>query len=266
MLIRLLQEDIPTGDIPTGDIPEFSIVTPCYNAEKYLGKCLDSVRSQTYPYVQHTVIDGGSSDGSVDILTARSDLYYWHSRKDGGIADAFNIGLAHSQGNVVIFLGADDYLKDPQVLAECADFFCQSSRPWFVYGDIVYEYEDSARVIEENYSWRRFKRYNCIPHQAMFLDRCFFERYGGFDTSYKIAMDYEHISRFIKEYQPSYWGRTVSVMRRIGVSNNPIATHKEMDRVKKKYKLSSPLARHVFFYGIYFYFLVKRYILQQRWC
>lgn len=168
MLTRFLQKDVSSGEVP-----EFFVITACYNAETYLEQCLDSVRSQTYPHVQHTVIDGGSSDGSVDILTARSGLYYWHSEKDEGIADAFNIGLSHSQGNVVIFLGADDYLKDPYVLAECADFLRQFPRPWFIYGDIVYEYEDSARVVEENYSWQRFKRYMCIPHQAMFLDRVF---------------------------------------------------------------------------------------------
>lgn len=249
----------------SGKVPEFSLITPCYNAEKYLEKCLDSVQNQTYPHVQHTVIDGGSSDGSVEILTARSDLHYWHSQKDEGIADAFNIGLSHSQGNVVIFLGADDYLKDPHVLADCADFLRQLPRPWFLYADIVYKYEGSARLIEENYSWQRFRKYNCIPHQAMFLDRYFFERYGEFDNAYKIAMDYEHIARFIKDYQPVYWKRTVSVMRRIGVSNNPITAHREMERVKKKYNLSSPLARYLFYYGMCSYFLFKRYILQQRW-
>ncbi|MCI5131155.1 MAG: glycosyltransferase [Candidatus Electrothrix sp. EH2] len=257
--------DISEKENSVGELPEFSVITACYNGEKYLEKCLDSVSNQTYPHVRHTVIDGGSSDSSVDILRTRSDLHYWQSREDRGIADAFNIGLSHSQGNVIIFLGADDYFHDSDVLAECAAFLRQYSRPWFVYGDIVYEYEDCSRLIKKNYSLRRFKMYNCLPHQAMFLDRYFFEHYGIFDTSYKIAMDYEHLSRFIRNRQPDYWNRTISVMRRIGVSSKPIAAHKEMERVQKKYNLSPWLERYLFFYGIYFYFLFKRYILQRRW-
>ncbi len=257
--------DISEKENSVGELPEFSVITACYNGKEYLEKCLNSVSNQTYPYVRHTVIDGGSSDDSVEILRTHSGLHYWHSKKDNGIADAFNIGLAHSQGNVILFLGADDYLKDPHVLADCADFLHQLARPWFVYGDIVYEYEHFIQLIEQNYSWQRFKQYSCIPHQAMFLDRYFFERYGKFDTAYKITMDYEHIARFIREHQPTYWKRTVSVMRRIGVSNNPITTHREMEKVKKKYNLSSQLARYLFFYGMYSYFLFKNYILKQRW-
>ena len=252
-------------DINVSNQPEFAIITACLNVEQYIVQCLDSVQCQKYPAVTHTIIDGGSSDRTIDLIKQRDNLHYWHSKRDKGIADAFNQGMENAKGNVILFLGADDYFVDQNVLLECAAFLQDIPRPWFVYGDVLYKYEKTQRRVQQNFSWRRFKLYSCIPHQAMFVDRWFFEQYGNFDLSYRISMDYEHTARFIRDYPPIYWQRLVSVMRRSGVSSNPLPAHREMERVKRSYDLSGAVHSHMFLVALRVMCFFRNVLLNRHW-
>ncbi len=222
------------------DSPLISVITAVYNGARHLERAIESVALQDFDGVEHVVIDGGSTDGSVDIARKHEDrLGYYVSEPDEGIADAFNKGIVASRGKVILFLGADDCLHDDTVMSKVAEEMSRMKAPYFFYGDVNYVYEKSAKRIHRNYNFRKYCRYSCLPHQAMFLDRSFFDKYGMFDTDYRIAMDYEHTARFIRDIQPLHIDILVADMRRTGISTNQIQAHDEMDRARIQHGLAS---------------------------
>ncbi len=224
----------------TKSSPLFSIITAVFNGASHLEDALDSVARQSFRDREHIVVDGGSTDGSVEIIRRRADsLSHWVSEADRGIADAFNKGVRAASGRILLFLGADDMLHDDRVLESVAAGLPSLKQPYFFYGDANYIYQDRIRRIRQNYSLEKFRRYGCIPHQAMFLDREFFDRYGLFDVEYRRAMDYEHTARFIRDREPEYLDRLVADMRRYGVSSSPLPAHAEMDRARLKHGLAT---------------------------
>ena len=210
-----------TASIPADNAPFFSILTAVRNAEAALPATLESVRRQTYPRCEHVVVDGASSDGTPDLLRrAGSARLRWISEPDRGIAHAFNKGVEMAAGNVLLFLGAGDRLRG-------------LPRPWVAYGDCRFEYPGgSVRLVRRNFSPARFRRYCCLPHQATWVDRDLFRRYGLFDESFGIAMDYEHFARFVDRHPPAYLSRLISSMTRGGVSTEAVRAHREMNRVR----------------------------------
>jgi glycosyltransferase involved in cell wall biosynthesis len=213
--------------------PAISVIIATKNSAACLPAALASLRSQENAAIECLVIDGGSTDGTVEIIKAHLDLIdYWVSEEDDGIASAFNKGVRAATGLLVYFLGADDVLYDPRVFADVQDALPGLRRPYFFYGDLYYSYKKKQKLIRQNYTSHKFRKYNCLPHQAMFLERCFFEQYGLFDPQFKYAMDYEHITRFIETHQPEYFDRVIALMRRYGKSSDVLPVHEEMDRVR----------------------------------
>jgi glycosyltransferase involved in cell wall biosynthesis len=220
--------------------PLISIITAVRNGADHFEQTVISIESQDFRDFEFIVIDGGSTDGTLDIIERHSRSISYHvSEKDRGISDAFNKGVTAARGRVVLFLGCDDYLHDPGALGRVAEAMKDLKEPFFFYGDVNYVYADKTKRIRRNYSFRKFCQYDCLPHQAMFLDRCFFETYGLFDLNHHRAMDYEHTARFIKRFRPEYIDVLVADMRRFGVSSDPIKAHDEMDAVRLKYGLAS---------------------------
>jgi glycosyltransferase involved in cell wall biosynthesis len=220
--------------------PLISIITPVRNGAASLEKSILSIVGQTYRDYEYLLIDGGSTDGTLDTIRKyEKTITYWISEPDKGISDAFNKGVLASRGTVLLFLGSDDTLHHINVLEQVAERMKFLTRPYFFYGDVDYVYESGYRRIHHSYSYKKFCKYSCIPHQAMFLDRSFFQLYGLFDTGFSLAMDYEHTARFIRKRDPDYVDIVVSFMRRGGVSSHQIPTHDEMDRVRAKYELDT---------------------------
>ena len=214
--------------------PFFSIVTATRNAAATLPRTLDSVLGQTYPRVEHIVVDGASTDGTPDMLRNRSDTRLrWISEPDRNIAHAFNKGVEMAAGNVLLFLGADDRMVDNRVLEEVSDRLLALPRPWVAYGDCRFEYPGGvSRLVRRNFSAARFRRFCCLPHQATLVDRELFRKFGLFDESFGIAMDYDHLARFIDRHPPVYLPRLISAMSRGGVSTDAARAHREMNRVR----------------------------------
>ena len=221
-------------------MPLISIITAVRNGKEHIEQVIQSVAGQDFHDFEHLIIDGGSTDGTVEIIQKHLNGIAYHvSEADKGISDAFNKGVLAARGSVILFLGSDDYLHDNSVLSRVASEMKNLKKPYFFYGNLNYVYENTLKTIRRNYNYRKFRRYDCLPHQAMFLDRFFFDRYGLFDLNYKYAMDYEHTARFIRDYQPEYIDVMISGMRRHGVSSRPIEAHDEMDRVRIEYGLAS---------------------------
>lgn len=177
--------------------PDVSIVTATYNANASIRKCLRSVADQADVTCEHIVVDGGSTDGTVEVLREHaSSLAYWCSEPDAGIADAMNKGVEHAVGEWVAFIHADDSLTSPDVLARAL-----SKIPVDVdiaVFPVLFGEGEGRRLLRPRPVGflTHFKMGMC--HQGMLVRRELFQRLGGFDTSFKVCMDYEHIARALQ--------------------------------------------------------------------
>jgi glycosyltransferase involved in cell wall biosynthesis len=177
----------------------FSIITIVRNNRSFIGDAIRSVISQSYPHVEYVVIDGASTDGTVDVIRSHEEgIDKWVSERDNGIADAFNKGLALATGDYILFLNSDDALAGPDVLQAIAGKIVESDYPALFYGDYDIldresgEFKYHGRV---NFSPRGLIHGQILPHPCLFTHRAYFDKYGNFDNDFRIAMDYEWLLR-----------------------------------------------------------------------
>ena len=162
-----------------------SIIVPTFNVARTLEQCLRSVAAQSYRALELIVMDGGSTDGTLDILRRHEHaLAHWRSEPDRGIYDAMNKGAAAASGDWLYFLGGDDELYDPEVLRDVFGRGAPDSD--MIYGDVWW----SGRRYAGRFDIYTLSRRN-ICHQAIFLRRAVFERLGGFSLDYPLLADYE---------------------------------------------------------------------------
>lgn len=185
--------------------PKISVIIAVFNgAERLLG-ALDSVRTQTYPHKELIVIDGGSTDGSVEVIKAHQDIItYWESGPDKGIYHAFNKGLAHATGNWIYFLGSDDYLIAPEVLERVAPHLKDAGQDTrIVYCRVAIVSPQGVILDYHGRHWEATKRklYACMPicHQGIFHRYDLFQERGFFDESFRTSGDYELLLRELKD-------------------------------------------------------------------
>ena len=209
-----------------GAIVKFSILTVTWNRAATLGAALDSLDAQTHGAWEHVVQDGASADGTLALLEARPDpRRHVVSARDGGIYDALNRALARATGEVIGGLHSDDMLAHPDVLARVARRFSETGAD-AVYGDLQYvAADDPGRVIRHwrsgHYAPEKLRRGWMPPHPALFLRREVIERHGGYDTSYRIAADYDTILRYFGRGGISAaWLPEVLVRMRMGGESN----------------------------------------------
>ena len=181
------------------DLPRISIVTPSYNQAQFLERTIISVLNQNYPNLEYMIIDGGSTDGSVDIIR-KYDKYltYWVSEPDDGQSDAINKGFDISTGDILAWLNSDDmYL--PGALFKVADMFRKCPDAALVYGDFI-KVDAADRCIalrrQPSFDYRICLYFYTIAIQpASFFGRKAFFEVGGIDTSLNYTMDYDLILR-----------------------------------------------------------------------
>lgn len=206
-----------------------SVITAVFNRAHTLDEALRSVRAQTWPHVEHIVIDGGSTDGTLDVLAQHTDaIAHMVSEPDDGLYHALNKGIRRATGDVVGFLHADDSYASPQVLERVAAAF-KDPAVGAVYGDLVYvNKEDVSRVVRY---WRagQFQRNRLShgwmpPHPTFYVRREHYQRIGGFDTRFRIAADYEHMLRVLWAggVHAAYIPEVLVRMRMGGVSNRSL--------------------------------------------
>lgn len=180
---------------------KISLITAVYNRRETIVEAMRSAQSQSYHNVEHVVIDGASTDGTLDLIKAAlNEKTVLVSERDGGIYDALNKGIAHASGSVIGLMHSDDFLAHNDVLAQVSDAFSNPSID-AVYGDLQYVAQgDTSRVIRH---WRageftplKLSRGWMPPHPTLFMRSDVFERLGVYDTSYRIAADYDAILRW----------------------------------------------------------------------
>jgi len=236
------------------DRPAVSIVVASKNAASTLQRCIDSITRQTYPCWEMIVIDGDSTDETVEIIKANSkNIAYWESRPDRGIAHAWNKALKQLTGDWALFLGADDVLEDRFVLENVASLLKQASRHGkrVVYGKIVLTGADGRAMSVMGQPWDIIKKdffmeKDLIPHPACFHHTSVFHDYGPFDEDFHIAMDYEFLIRVLKTEEPLFMDMIVSKMSFGGLSHHPstlLKMHRESHAALLKHGLRSRTVR-----------------------
>ena len=184
------------------DKPLISIITVVYNGEKYLEETIQSVINQTYDNVEYIIIDGGSTDGTLDIIKKYEDrIDYWVSERDKGIYDAMNKGIKVSSGYIIGIVNADDYLYEDTLL-KIVDKFV-SSKCDYTYGSLDYIDEKGNQLYTiSSIGTESFKHkfFNHMPylHPTMFIKKSVYEKIGLYDTKYKIVADYDFVLRLLE--------------------------------------------------------------------
>ena len=206
--------------------PLLTVITVVFNGAATLGHTIRSVIEQTYDNIEHIIIDGGSTDATLDILRKYDDnIDYWVSEKDAGIYDAMNKGIALAKGDYIGMLNADDFYASPGVLTTVAAAFEKSGADC-CYGDLCYVSQvDPTRTFRY---WRSadfvpgsFKKSWSPPHPTFFVRRAVYQRLGGFDLSFKIAADVELMARYLEVARiSSHYIPEVLVKMRLGGTTN----------------------------------------------
>jgi glycosyltransferase involved in cell wall biosynthesis len=198
--------------------PLVSIITAAFNSVKYIEETIQSVINQTYDNVEHVIVDGGSSDGTVDILRKYDDkIDFWVSEPDGSMYEAINKGIGFSCGDVVAVLNSDDKYIHPNVIAEAACALSRYPDVDGVYGDIIRLYPTYTRykrVFQVNYRKHLLaQKGTLVPHPALFVRRGCIGRVGVYDTRYRFGSDYDFILRCLKQGRLKYIGRPLTYFR-----------------------------------------------------
>ena len=205
---------------------KISVITVCYNSAKTLKRALQSVEEQDWPFVEHIVIDGGSSDETLSILQACNHLAMWVSEPDKGIYDAMNKGLAIATGEIICFLNADDHYASSSILSYVAKLMMDHKLDALM-GDVLFFNEDNPKHTVRRYRSDRFNperlSWGWMPaHPGLFLSSIEVKRTGLFKIDYKIAGDFDFIIRFFNKenlkYQ--YVPKIIVKMQLGGVSNS----------------------------------------------
>ncbi|MDJ0889470.1 MAG: glycosyltransferase [Desulfobacterales bacterium] len=181
-------------------MPLVSIVTPSYNQGRFIKKTIESVLSQNYPNIEYVVIDGGSSDQTVDILRSYGDRLEWVSEPDRGQTDAINKGMARVQGEILAYLNSDDVLA-PGAIERIVNYFKSNPDCDMVYGNADYIDEDdkvTGKYDTDQYSFDRLLEDCMVCQPAAFWRRRIAEKVGPFDDQLNYAMDYDYWLRMAK--------------------------------------------------------------------
>jgi glycosyltransferase involved in cell wall biosynthesis len=202
-----------------------SVVTACYNSARTIADTIRSVAAQSHPDVEHIVVDGGSTDGTLEIVGShRASIASLIRGPDEGIYDALNKGLAHSSGDVIGFLHADDIYAASDVITWIVQEF-RSHVPDAVYGNVAFVQSDNIQRIVRVYRSGRFHpariAWGWMPaHPAIFLSRAVFEKFGSFRTDYAIAGDFEFVARTFSTagFKYRYLPKVLVKMRMGGIS------------------------------------------------
>jgi glycosyltransferase involved in cell wall biosynthesis len=222
----------------------FTVITVSYNGGKTIKKAIESVLNQTYSNFEYVIIDGNSNDNTLSIIKSFEPLfkekgisYKWISEKDSGIYDAWNKGVNLATGKWISFLGSDDYYIKNALEAYYETISNNKNVDYdFVHSNVkLVNGEKVVKIYNRTWSWKQFKRNMSIPHVGGFHNSKYFETYGLFDASYKVAGDYEMLLRAKQNLKVLKVGQQLVIMSAGGVSNSQIKkVFKETYKAKNK--------------------------------
>ena len=247
--------------------PRISIITATFNSAHTIADCLRSVAAQSYP-AEHIIIDGASTDATLEIVRELSPSARVLSEPDNGIYDAMNKGIAMATGDVVGILNSDDFYAGPQVLEKVAALFLESGAD-ALFADLVYVRPDNLERVVRYYSGAAFTPEKFAwgwmpPHPTFFVRRELYRRHGLFHTDYQIAADFEMTARLLARHKASYvyLPEVIVRMRTGGVSTRNLASNWVLNQEILRACAENGIATN--FLKVYSKYLRKVFQLVQR--
>lgn len=218
------------------DRPLVSVVVGVMNGAATLERTIDSFVQQRLARKELIVKDGGSTDGTLEILERRSsDITIWTTERDGGLYEAWNSALDRCRGDYVCFLGCDDVFAEPTSLETVARHATEAKAPDLICSLAAMTAADGTflKVMGRAWNWTAMRRSQIIAHPGMLHKRTLFERYGKFDPAYRIAGDYEFLLRLDLSTTARFVDQITVRMGANGMSHKHAATtHKEIWRAQ----------------------------------
>ena len=229
-----------------------TLITVTLNSEKFLEDAIKSVMVQDYKHIEHIIVDGASTDGTLAIIEKyKGHIAAWVSEKDFSMYDAINKGMKMATGDIIGTLNSDDMLASTDVISRIVDSF-ETKKVDAIYGDLVYVApDDTAQVLRKwkggEFSIKRF-HYGWMPaHPTFYFHRSLLETCGYYETHFFTAADYEFMVRYLYYHKVSaaYIPKLIVKMRNGGMSNNNIFRRLRANRrdylAMKKNKVPMPL-------------------------
>lgn len=219
---------------------KITIITCSLNSESFIEETIQSVLMQDYPNIEYIIIDGGSSDNTLNIISKYESKIRCISEKDKGISDAMNKGIKFASGDIIAHLHADDFYLNKTVVGKVAKIFLDNNVYWVV-GKIKNLIDGkicSPTHKTPKYSYEKLLSRNRIPHPATFIRKTVFDEVGLFNTSLEYAMDYDMWLRIGKKYNLTQVDEYFTVFRRHNLSistKSKLKTFEEDYLVRKRY-------------------------------
>ena len=197
-----------------------TIITSTLNCAASFAATADSIRNQTCRTAQWIVADGGSTDGTVDLIRQNTDVSRWFSQPDSGIYDAWNRALDHARGEYVCFLGADDALHSPDTLSGLIAAIGNGGYDLVTGRGRLIVANGKSHEFGNPWSHRKLMRRMTICHPGALHHRDLFQRFGKFDTSYRICADYDFLLRLPSDLRTLHVDRVVADIADGGISRD----------------------------------------------
>ena len=233
--------------------PLVSIITPSFNQGQFIDETILSVQNQSYKNIEHIVIDGGSTDQTIEILKIYSSSISWVSEPDNGQTDAINKGIKKSHGEIIAYLNSDD-LYLPETIKTVVDFFSVHPDVDMVYGDIIHIDKQSQYIETIKTGTIEFEKYLTgtlyLPQPTVFFRRKIIEKIGYFDERLNLAMDLDYWTRVFLNFHTAYLPVTLAQARIYHEAKSSANSQKYLE--EKLYILDKTFSdekRNIFLFG-----------------
>jgi glycosyltransferase involved in cell wall biosynthesis len=239
---------------------KISIITVCFNSQDYISTTIDSVLSQSYPNVEYIIVDGNSTDGTLEIINSYGDkISKWISEPDSGIYDAMNKGIRMATGDIVGIVNSDDFFHRKDSLEIVVEAF-KENKVESVFADIIFVKRDNPEKLVRYFSSANFSpwkmRFGFMPaHPTFFTFKTTYEKYGFYKTNFKIAADFELLLRFLFKYKITYKYIPVDLMKmRIGGVSTRSLNSTFIINIEnlKAFKMNGFYSNYMFLFSRYF--------------
>lgn len=247
-----------------------TIITATYNSAATVRDTFDSLLNQTYSDIEYIVVDGASTDGTVDIIKSYEPRFNgrmrWINEADKGIYDAMNKGIAMATGDVIGILNSDDFYTSNDVLQTVVNTLQQDTTIDAVYGDVHYVAPNDLTHCVRYYSSKPFRRMwmrmGFMPaHPSFYCKRRLYQQYGAFDLTFKVAADFENLLRliYLSKIRMQYIEKDFVTMRTGGASTSGFSSHWQITKDHLKALKKNHIYSNVFLLGLrYLYKIAER--------
>lgn len=233
-----------------------SIVTISYNSSETIQKTIDSIRNQTYKNIEYIIIDGGSTDGTLEIIKKNTDVInVWVSEKDDGISDAFNKGVSLAKGYLIGILNSDDWLES-DALENISS--CYIDENTVICGKVNL-WNSNKKFNTKHSSLKNIKSEMTIWHPGMFCPKEVYEKVGLFDVKIKVLMDYDFVNRcLLNNVNFVFVDNIISNMKSGGVSNQLISKSLKESLAIKNHYYGRQLRHEIeyYYFNVLYHFII----------